>query len=116
MKKRWKESEFRATWLEGLQSDENRQKHSETLSARWANPETRQKLIDGMNNPEFKTKQSLARKNGNNPRAKLTWERVRQIRSLASNGNTLAQIQQKGFDDISLCTLNRVVRMKAWIE
>jgi hypothetical protein len=86
------------------------------MSEKWADPITRKKIVDGMNNPEFKAKQSFARKNEKNPRAKLTWERVRQIRALAVNGNTLAEIRQQGFDDISLCTLNRVVKMKAWIE
>lgn len=116
MEKRWQETKFRENWLQGLQSDSNRKKHSVLLSRRWANLESREKLIKGMNDPVFKQKQREQRKNEGNPRAKLNWERVRQIRMFANEGKTLLEIQALGFDDISLCTLNRVVKNKGWIE
>ena len=92
-----------------ITSQSNRQREARN------NPEQRQKLLDGMHRPEVKEARIKRLCHEGNPRAKLTWDTVEQIRIEFSNGKTMIELM-KLFPQISYATLRRVITNRTWVK
>lgn len=96
-----------------LKSEKNRKLHARYQSEAWANPEQRKKMLEGMRRPDVVLAMRARSSNENNPRAKLTWELVDQMRKDA-NELSVKELMEKY--KLSYCTIRRVILNKAWVR
>lgn len=116
MKRIWSGDEvYKASYMARVQSDENVQFHSERQKNAWKDPKRREKLLQGMHRPEIKAARKIRLSHEGNPRAKLTWELVEQIRTSFGNDNSMERLIEQ-FSNVSYGTLRRVVTNRAWVK
>lgn len=116
MKKVWTEDEtYKEQYMNRVQSQENREKYSRILSSSWSDPEKRQRLLEGMRNPQNIAFLKKRTSNEGNPRSKLTWVIVDRIRAAYASGSTVTDLC-KEFSLVSECTIRRVITNRAWVK
>lgn len=112
----WNENEaYRKEQLLRIRSKENVEFHSTRQKAAWENPETRKRLLDGMHRPDVVLARKQRLSHEGNPKAKLTWDVVDQIREQHLNGRTMKELMIM-FPQVSYGTLRRVITNRCWIK
>lgn len=116
MKERWESDvDLRERHHQSITTPDILEHQSERQSNAWKDPIQRQRLLEGMHRPDVKRARKERLSHEGNPRAKLNWEVVRQIRLLFNTHNSMEQLMTE-FPHISYATLRRVVTNRAWIK
>lgn len=95
-----------------IKSDEDRRRRSERMKERWASGSQPPRRQNYSPSAESKAKYAATVAGENSHCAKLTWEKVREIRRLASEGMTNLAIAE--LFNINNGTVGRVVRQVSW--
>lgn len=113
-KQYWAENEeYRKKVLERTQSDENIRYQSERQTSAWQDSNKRSNIIKGMHKPEVIAARKKRMSNEGNPRSKLTWAIVHEIRIRFEKGSTMNELMTL-YPTLSYSTIRRVITNKSW--
>lgn len=116
MKERWEtDVELRERHQQSITAEDVLQRQSERQTSAWNDPIQRQRLLEGMNRSEVKQARRERLSFEGNPRAKLNWAIVEQVRTAFENHGSMEELC-KEFPQVSYGTLRRVVTKRVWVK